>query len=445
MTDDERQFFRTIADREPPTEPVNEVWIIGGRRAGKDSVASVLAAHVSAMFEDTDRLRPGERGVVLCLACDRDQAKIVLNYTKSYFTDVPMLAGMVTGETAFGFELNNGIDIMVATNSFRSVRGRPVLCAIFDEMAFWRDETSATPDEETYKAVKPGLASLPGSIIIGISSPYRKKGLLYKKYQDHFGKPSKVLVIKAPTALLNPTIDPTIISDALADDPESARAEWMAEFRDDISDFISRRAVMACVEEGIRERAFDYPNRYVGFCDPSGGSSDSMTLAIAHKSGDTAVLDVIREIKPPFNPESVVAEFCDLLKKYRISTCIGDNYAGQWVASQFGLHGIHWRLSERTASALFLDFLPLLNSRGCALLDDERAISQICALERRTRQGGKDAVGHPPGGHDDIANAIAGALVNVPSAARRDRPAGGVQHESSAKYNVHNGTYGARR
>jgi hypothetical protein len=31
---------------------------------------------------------------------------------------------------------------------------------------------------------------LPGSIIIGISSPYRKKGLLYKKYQDHYGKPS---------------------------------------------------------------------------------------------------------------------------------------------------------------------------------------------------------------------------------------------------------------
>jgi hypothetical protein len=68
MSDTERQFFRTIADREPPEEPVNEVWIIAGRRAGKDSVASVLAAHLSAMFSDSDRLRPGERGVVLCLA-----------------------------------------------------------------------------------------------------------------------------------------------------------------------------------------------------------------------------------------------------------------------------------------------------------------------------------------------------------------------------------------
>jgi hypothetical protein len=102
-------------------------------------------------------------------------------------------------------------------------------------------------------------------------------------------------------------------------------------------------------------------------------------------------------------------------------------------------------LSDRTASALFLDFLPLLNSRGCALLDDDRTISQICALERRTRQGGKDAVGHPPGGHDDIANAIAGALVNVPSAARRDRPPGGVQHEGISNYHAHTGSYGATR
>jgi len=129
-----------------------------------------------------------------------------------------------------------------------------VLCAIFDEVSFWRDESSATPDEETYKAVKPGLASLPGSIIIGISSPYRKKGLLHKNIRIITASRVETLVIKAPTRTLNPLIDQAIIDEALADDPESANAEWMAEFRDDISDFISRRAVMACVEEGIRER-----------------------------------------------------------------------------------------------------------------------------------------------------------------------------------------------
>ena len=128
MSDEEKEFFRTIADRDPPTEPCTEVWLIVGRRGGKDSVASLLGAYIAAMFtNDSKLLRPGERGAVMCLACDRDQARIVLNYTRSYFTDIGLFAGMISKETQFGFELSNGIDITVATNSFRSVRGRPVL------------------------------------------------------------------------------------------------------------------------------------------------------------------------------------------------------------------------------------------------------------------------------------------------------------------------------
>jgi hypothetical protein len=32
-------------------------------------------------------------------------------------------------------------------------------------------------------------------------------------------------------------------------------------------------------------------------------------------------------------------------------------------------------------------------------------------LERRTSRGGKDSIDHPPGAHDDVANAMAGAMV----------------------------------
>jgi len=78
MTRKEIAFFRTIADRDPPKEPVPELWCIVGRRGGKDSVASVIAAHSAALFSEGDRLRPGERGLVMNLAVDRDQAKIVL-------------------------------------------------------------------------------------------------------------------------------------------------------------------------------------------------------------------------------------------------------------------------------------------------------------------------------------------------------------------------------
>ena len=41
----------------------------------------------------------------------------------------------------------------------------------------------------------------------------------------------------------------------------------------------------------------------------------------------------------------------------------------------------------------------------------DRLVQQLATLERRTARGGKDSIDHPPGGHDDIANAIAGAAL----------------------------------
>jgi hypothetical protein len=79
MTAEEIAFFKLVAGgREPPQQRVKEVWIISGRRSGKDSAASVLAAHAAAVFEPADNVRGGERPLVMCLAAERDQAKTIL-------------------------------------------------------------------------------------------------------------------------------------------------------------------------------------------------------------------------------------------------------------------------------------------------------------------------------------------------------------------------------
>jgi len=344
--------------------------------------------------------------------------RIVLNYTRAFFTEIALLQGLVQRETQFGFELSNGIDITVATNSFRAVRGRPILCAIMDEVAYWRDDNSANPDLEVYNAIKPGTASLPGSLIIGISSPYRKSGLLYQKYRDHFGKDdAKILVIKAPTTVLNPTIGPQIIADAMAEDSAAAGAEWLAEFRDDISAFVSREAVDACVTPECLERPFVHGVRYSAFCDSSGGSSDSMTLALAHtelsqdRKISTAVLDAVREIRAPFSPESAVLEFATTLKSYGVFSLRGDRYGAGWVSEAFKKVGITYVPADLAKSQIYTDFLPRLNSREVEILDNQRLITQLCGLERRTARGGRDSIDHSPGAHDDLANAACGALV----------------------------------
>jgi hypothetical protein len=152
---------------------------------------------------------------------------------------------------------------------------------------------------------------------------------------------------------------------------------------------------------------------YSGFCDPSGGSSDSFTLAIAHSENNRGILDLIREVRPPFSPEAITAEFASLLKSYGIHEIVGDRYGGEWPRERFREHGIEYNTSERTKSDIYKELLPLLNFGKVDLLDNWRLVSQLCGLERRTARGGRDSIDHPSGSYDDVANAVAGVLVLV--------------------------------
>jgi hypothetical protein len=120
------RVFKSIAgDRDPPKKRVKELWIIAGRRAGKDSAASLISTYAAIFFQTgIHKLRFGEKAVVQLLACDRDQSKIVLGYIRSFFDLIPPLRGMVTRRTATGLELMNDVCIKVGTNSYRAVRGR---------------------------------------------------------------------------------------------------------------------------------------------------------------------------------------------------------------------------------------------------------------------------------------------------------------------------------
>jgi hypothetical protein len=413
LTDDELALFKEVAERDPPSQPVKEIWIIAGRRAGKDSIASAIATTI-ALRDFRRWLRPGERATILCLAVDRSQAQIVNRYVRANFR-VPLLAPLVTKDNEFGLELNNQNEVIIGSNSYRSPRGRTFAGVIFDEVALWRDEASANPDKEVYNAVVPGLITLPGALLIGITTPYRRSGLAFDKWRKSYAtNDPDVLVVQGASRTFNPNIPQRIIDEALANDPEGASAEYLGQWRNDLSDFIDREVVESVVVQGRYELLPAHGVTYAAFVDPSGGSSDSFTLAIAHRDlNGCAVLDAVRERKPPFAPSSVVEEYAALLHLYRINSVVGDRYAGEWPREQFRIHGIDYQPSVRTKNDIYRDALPLLNSKSVELLDNPRLVSQLCSLERRTSRGGKDSIDHPAGAHDDLCNAAMGALVTV--------------------------------
>jgi hypothetical protein len=394
-----------------PTEPFRECFIIVGRRGGKSIIAALVAVTLACFRDYRDILAPGEIGVVMILAADRRQARVILGYINA-FLSIPLLASMVVDRLKESITLDNRVQIEIHTSSFKATRGYTLVAAICDEIAFWPQDESASPDTEILNALRPGLSTTNG-LLLGISSPYAKRGELWTNYRMHYGQnDSDVLIWKSDSRSMNPTLSAAVVAAAYLRDSSSARAEFGGEFRDDVETFISIDVVESRVIAQRFELPFSSAYNYVGFCDPSGGAHDSFCLGIAHvTTTGLAVLDCVREVVPPFSPESVCSEFAATLKSYGISEVTGDRYAGEWPREQFRKYGVEYVVSERTKSEIYLSFLPMLMSGTMELLDSKRLVQQLVGLERRTARGGRDSVDHSPGGHDDIANAAAGALV----------------------------------
>lgn len=208
-----------------------------------------------------------------------------------------------------------------------------------DEIAFWRSDESANPDHEILPGLRPGMATVPGAILLCISSPYARKGALWDACRRHYAQEGDpVLVWQADTLTMNPTVDRGVIADAYAEDEAAARAEYRAEFRRDIEAFISRELDDACVIPSRLEVPPIPGLRYYAFVDPSGGSQDSMTLAICHEENRGQwILDAVRERRPPFPPAAVVEEFSTLLKSYGLNCVTGDRGRRHEIRSAEGV------------------------------------------------------------------------------------------------------------
>ena len=299
LTEDERTLFAELTGGRPqePLQRVEEFVGVIGRRGGKSRAIAVLATYIAALCSHTDTLVPGETGLVLIIAPDQRQALIVLEYIAAAFAATPILSQLVASRTADTLTLTNRVSIEVRSASFRRLRGPTYLAVISDEAAFWHSDESANPDVEILNAVRPGLATTNGLLAI-ISSPYARRGVVWDAWRCHYGPAGDPLILVAHgvSRTFNPSLPQSVVDRALDRDAASASAEYLAQFRTDVESFISREAVEACVAVGVRERAPLPDADYMAFVDPSGGSADSMTLAIGHKEGDVVVIDALRPV-----------------------------------------------------------------------------------------------------------------------------------------------------
>ena len=404
-------FNRHTGRTAPPIGGSKETYLIIGRRGGKSFISALVTCFIACFIDFKPFITVGETLAVMCLAKDKDQARIVFRYVKAILNHVPALRNMIVEQRADEIELTTGVTIMVKASDFGGVRGPTIACVVADEIAFWPSQ-GANPDDEVLSAIRPAMATIPDAKLLCISTGYAQVGALYDAHKEHYGKDDdEILVWQADTATMNPTISQKFIDKEIEKDPEAGRAEWLGLFREDVSAAFPLDVIEACIMSGRSELPpSSHVQQYFAFADPSGGRHDAFTLAIAHQDpqGGSVILDAIRAVRPPFNPSEVVKEYSEFLKSYRLNSLLGDNYGGEWPKAEFAKHGILYELSEKTKSELYLATIPVFTSRRIELLDIEKLKTEFRRLERRRGRSGKDTIDHPPRGSDDIANAVAG-------------------------------------
>jgi Phage Terminase len=414
MTPGDLVVFHTHTGRaSPPLGGAKETYLIIGRRGGKSFISALITCFVSCFGDFREFITVGETLAVMCLARDKEQARIVFKYVKAILNHVPVLRAMIAAERNDEIELSTGVTVMVKASDFGGVRGPTIACVICDELAFWPSE-GLNPDSEVLAAIRPAMATIPNSKLLCISTAYGQTGSLFDMHKKYFGKDDdEVLVWTADTHSMNPTISQTFVDKEIERDPEAGRAEWLGQFREDVSAAFPLEAIEACIVPGRSELLPSvHIGPYFGFVDPSGGRADSFTAAVAHvhKDGERLVIDAIRATKPPFDPAVVTKEFSGFLKLYGVTGVFGDNYGGEWPKAEFAKNGINYELSELHKSDLYLNLIPVLCSRKVELLDNEKLKNELRRLERRRGRSGRDTIDHPPRGSDDIANAVAGVI-----------------------------------
>jgi hypothetical protein len=445
MTDREYDVFvRCTGRKDAPTTKCEEFAAICGRRARKSAVAATIAVFEGGYRDYTPHLAPGERAMIPILSNDKDNAQAIRRFAEAILQE-PGISHLLQGEPK-GEEipLTSRVDIKIRAAKITAGRSRAIPLALLDEVAFFPTKESATPDEDILRGIRPAMANIPGAMLGLLSSPYAQRGVLWEAYDKHFGvENDPVLVWTATTLTMHET--PAIrvfVQKEWAKDPVAAAAEVGDEngritFRADVKDFISPQVLKALVKEGRFELApcslepvepgQAEPDRftYWAFTDPSGGSQDAFTLAIAHwepavkdEAGAVvtpgrAVLDLIRQEPAPFKPKAIVKKFAADIKRYHLGSVKGDAYAGEWPRDEFADNGIGYITSDRDKHDIYRDLLPNLNSGIVEFLDNEVLVDEFKSLQRRLTSTGREIIDHPQGQHDDVANSAAGALLDA--------------------------------
>ena len=254
--------------------------MIVGRSGGKSRTLALIAVYL-ACFRDYGPHLAAASGDDRGAGGRQGAGGAIFRFVLGLLKAVPMLKPLIVRRDSETIELSNRVHVEIATASFRSTRGYSYAAVLADEVAFWRsDETYLNPDVEILRALRPGLATIPGAVADGIE-PYAKRVRFTARFRLRFGRDdvARVLVWKASTRGMMPSVDKTSSRGVRERSGKREGAVWLGLQKNPLAHDELR------VDGGFRDDAQD---RFVS-CRCAG--RDLWPLSVIHRLAPSEIVD----------------------------------------------------------------------------------------------------------------------------------------------------------
>jgi len=445
-----------------------ELILVVGRRGGKSSLASCISCY--ELYKLVKRGDPSiyydfPSGTNICVtnvAPTDDQAGIVFDMVQKQALNCPFLRDRSVNQTLTYFNLQTDADksgfskrkhasltCLAGGCSSNSLRGRNNIVIIMDEMAFFIDNQGRFSGSEVYKALKPSTASFKGDgKVVCISSPYAKYGAFWDLYNDSVHDPVHTIMFQMYSAMMNPTVDSSLLRAERKRDKIGFTTEYEAKFSDKVTSWVEDEdQYRACVVPGkVRPEKGETGVSYFMGID-LGLKNDGTGIAIAHKdvkskkivvdwanvwyskSSDvwevekTIYKDCRRFANVDIIPVAkIVEEVVRLNRWFPIKSGWFDQHEGFGLLEQLHNAGLKQFYMKQVTDQLNDQIYELWKSLYIdglfEVYDDDLMTSEVLFLEAERKSKKKIQVRAPNkrGAHDDISDAVSRAIWEAYSA-----------------------------
>ena len=382
-------------------------WLLlSGRRGGKSLLSDVITIYEAVIPNLEQYLRPGEERYVLMVSVREDSARVHIRQITKLLRHSKALSNMIQAVKEDRVELKNGVIILSLPASARAARGYTASTLVMDEAAFFVDTLGNSSAEAIFTALSPTTATFGDDARLVITTSVNAKvGLVYELYDRATqGELEDWHVTKVSTRELNPKVSERIINSALKRDPESAQAEYFAEFREQTEAFLSSEAIEACVDPGLGRGKVEPEISYFMAIDPA-LMRDSYGYAIGHLESGVVLIDYLKKLRAPVDANGAEDLLKSLVERYKPLGVLCDN-PSTCMRLKPEIPMIYAPFSRGQKLRIYGTLKEAINLGLIGLPKDDDLIDELKALQIR---GGVD-ISAPKAGritHDDLADCVA--------------------------------------